>query len=192
MVKWTWCLFIILIEIYFSSDSQDLYQAQAGLGLLLLLGLAFSATASFRNELETGAFELLLVTPLREWQIIAGRVRGLWRQFLPALLVYGAATIYLASGWSEAQISRNAWRAFGGTFLFFCTVPLVGLFFSVQRWNFFLAWLAACLLGLLPAKLGLALGISLPSMLLQGSMAMVTAFLLHQRLRKRLFLQRGD
>ena len=73
MVKWAWCLFIILVEIYFSADPDDLYAAQAGLGLLLLLALTFSATGSFRGELETGAFELLLVTPLRERQIIAGR-----------------------------------------------------------------------------------------------------------------------
>lgn len=193
MVKWTWCLLIILVEIYFSADSQDLYDAQAGLALLLLLGLAFSATASFRNELETGAFELLLVTPLREWQIIAGRARGLWRQFLPALLVYGIATIYLGSGWSEARIAREAWLAFAQTFSLFCTLPLIGLYFSVQRWNFFLAWLAACLIGLLPSKLGPALGAGMASMLLlQIGMALAASFLLQQRLQKRLFLQRRD
>src|SRR5580765_3736156 len=70
MVKWGWCLTIIVVEIIFSSNSNDLYDAQAGLGLLLLLGPTFSATGSFRQELETGAFELLLVTPLRERQII--------------------------------------------------------------------------------------------------------------------------
>jgi ABC-type transport system involved in multi-copper enzyme maturation permease subunit len=193
MVKWTWCLFIILVEIYFSSNSEDLYEAQGGLALLLLLGLAFSATASFREELETGAFELLLVTPLREWQIIAGRARGLWRQFFPALLVYGGATIYLASGWSEARIAREAWLDFAQTFSLFCTLPLIGLYFSVQRWNFFLAWLAACLIGLLPAKLGPALGAgALSLLLLQTGMALAAAFLLQQRLQKHLFLQRRD
>src|SRR6185369_13158550 len=95
MVKWGWCLGIIVVEIIFSSNTNDLYGAQAGLGLILLLGLTFSATGSFREELETGAFELLLVTPLRERQIIMGRLRGLWRQFLPAILLYGAGSIYL-------------------------------------------------------------------------------------------------
>ena len=110
MVKWTWCLFIILVEIIFSANPADLYAAQAGLGLLLLLGLTFSATGSFREELETGAFELLLVTPLRERQIIAGRVRGIWRQFLPAILVYGAgAFIWRAGGVIEVTRMKRGW-----------------------------------------------------------------------------------
>src|SRR5882672_11466528 len=111
MVKWAWCFFIICVEIVFSANSSDLYSAQAGLGLVLLLGLTFSATGSFRKELESGAFELLLVTPLRERQIIAGRARGLWRQFLPAILVYGAGSIYLASGWRDRELAREAWLA---------------------------------------------------------------------------------
>ena len=38
----------------------------------------------------------------------------------------------------------------------FFTLPLIGLYFSVQRWNFFAAWLAACLVGMLPAGVGRA------------------------------------
>jgi hypothetical protein len=113
LVKWGWCLAIIVVEIIFSANSNDLYAAQAGLGLVLLLGLTFSATGSFREELETGAFELLLVTPLRERQIIIGRLRGLWRQFFPAMLVYGAGSIYLASGWRDQALAREAWLAHG-------------------------------------------------------------------------------
>src|SRR6266478_3269308 len=159
MVKWGWCFFVIVVEIIFSLNPSDLYAAQAGLGLLLLLGLTFSATGSFREELETGAFELLLVTPLRERQIIAGRVRGLWRQFLPAILVYGSGSIYLASGWSDGDLAGQAWRALARTMAGFCTLPLIGLYFSVRRWNFFAAWLAACAIGLVPAWLGRVFGV---------------------------------
>jgi ABC-type Na+ efflux pump permease subunit len=172
-------------------DPADLYGAQAGLGLLLLLGLTFSATASFREELETGAFELLLVTPLRERQIIAGRVRGLWRQFLPAVMVYGAGSIYLASGWSDGGHARQAWLALANTISGYCAMPLIGLYFSLRRWNFFAAWLAACLLGLLPGVLGRILGATdLFMILLQLSTAIIGAVLLEERLKKRGFLQR--
>jgi len=191
MVKWTWCLFIIVVEIIFSANPADLYAAQAGLGLLLLLGLTFSATGSFREELETGAFELLLVTPLRERQIIAGRVRGIWRQFLPAILVYGAGSIYLASGWSDRGYAHEAWLALARTMTGFFALPLIGLYFSVQRWNFFAAWLAACLVGMLPAGVGRAFGATDASMiLLQISMALAAAALLERRLRNREFVQK--
>jgi len=158
--------------------------------LVLLLGLAFSATGSFRGELETGAFELLLVTPLRERQIITGRVRGLWRQFLPAMLVYGAGSIYLSSGWSDMERSQRAWLALAGTLTGYCALPLIGLYFSVRRWNFLAAWLVTCVVGLLPATLARFLGATqLSASLLQLSIALVSVVLLERRLRARAFLQ---
>jgi len=189
LVKWTWCLLIIFIEIFFSWNWDDLYQAQKGLGLLLLLGLTFSATASFRNELETGAFELLLVTPLRESQIIVGRLRGLWRQFLPALVIYGAGSIYLSSGWRTENYAQEAWTGLAKIISVFCTLPLIGLYFSVMRWNFFAAWLAASLIGLLPAVLSPAFGVTNATVIpWQLGAACVAAFLLHDRLRSREFV----
>ncbi len=192
LVKWAWCLFIIVVEIVFSADAEELYVVQSALGLVLLLGLAFSATGSFREELETGAFELLLVTPLRERQIITGRARGLWRQFLPAMLVYAAGSIYLSSGWSDMEHSRRAWLALAGTLTGFCALPLIGLYFSVRRWNFFAAWLVTCVVGLLPAALASFMGATqLFVSLFQLSIALVCAVLLEMRLRARAFLQGG-
>ena len=189
MVKWGWCLFIIAVEIIFTGDSNDLYDAQAGLGVLLLLGLTFSATASFRQELETGAFELLLVTPLREWQIIIGRLRGLWRQFLPAILVYGAGIIFLNTGWRDRS-SVHAWLFFAKIMMGFCTLPLIGLYFSVLRWNFFGAWLAACAIGMAPAALGRAFGIGWGAITaLQFGVALTAVLLIERRLKNRGFVQ---
>lgn len=192
LVKWAWCSFIVAVEIMFSANSDDLYAAQAGLGLLLLLGLTFSSTGSFRQELETGAFELLLVTPLRERQIITGRLRGLWWQFLPAILVYGAGSIYLATGWSNQDFARQAWIRFAWTMAGFVTLPLIGLYFSIQRWNFFAAWLAACIIGLVPARLGSAFGANGVYMFtLQFVVALIAGALLQHRLANRLFLRQS-
>ena len=193
MVKWGWCFFIIIVEIIFSRNPSDLYGAQAGLGLLLLLGLTFSATSSFREELETGAFELLLVTPLRERQIIAGRVRGLWRQFLPAILVYGSGSIYLATGWSNGDLAGQAWQSLARTLAGFCTLPLIGLYFSVRRWNFFAAWLAACVIGLLPVAVARAFGVTDRWLIpLQIGVALAAVAFLQKRLQEREFLQKGS
>lgn len=190
MVKWAWCLFIIVVEIIFCAHPEDIYGAQAGLGLLLLLGMTFSATGSFRQELETGAFELLLVSPLRERQIITGRARGLWRQFLPSFLVYAAGAVYLASGWSDRTYARQAFLLLERTFVGFCALPFIGLYFSVQRWNFFVAWMAACAVGLLPAALARAFGAREAYIAaLQLGTALVLVLLLHRRLKKRQFLE---
>ncbi len=190
MVKWSWCLFILIVEIILSGDASGLFVAQNWLSFLLLLGLTFSATGSFRRELETGAFELWLVTPLRERQIITGRLRGLWRQFLPALLLLSAASIYLKTGWSGVHSPTEVWRTLASVLALFLTLPVIGLYFSVSRWNFFIAWLAACLVGLLPAILGRVLNIpDIPVLLFQLLVAFVAAIFLELRLRNREFLQ---
>lgn len=193
MVKWAWCLFILLAEILLSSSATDLYDAQAGLGLILLAGLGFSATGSFRNEFETGAFELLLVTPLRERQIIWGRVRGLWNQFLPAMAIYGAGSIYLTSGWNTAGYAREAWLALLASVVSFCVLPVVGLYFSVRRLNLFVAWAFACSIGLLPGQLarmfGAELTVVIPFQLIVG---IATGLMLETRMRSRHFVARAN
>jgi ABC-type transport system involved in cytochrome c biogenesis permease component len=97
----------------------------------LLLGLLFSSTGSFRNELETGAFELLLVTPIREAQIILGRVWGIWRQFLPAFVIYGAGVLFLGSGWTDKSTGKAAMDSIMRFALLFFSAPFIGLYFSL-------------------------------------------------------------
>ena len=120
-----------------------------------MLGLAFTASGSFRQEKETGALELLLVTPLNERQVIGGRVRGIWSQFFPAALSPAAAWLWLArdARWfaDYGYDAADAWRLF--VFPIFCittyvTLPLVGLYFSMRRLNFIAAWLLTCLTNL--------------------------------------------
>jgi ABC-type Na+ efflux pump permease subunit len=115
--------------------------------VLLLVGLSVSSAGSFRRERESGAMELLLVTPLREGQVIWGRLRGLWGQFLPAVMLIGAF-----AGFWHLQESRIAWwwgspetdliPAFmillGATYV---ALPVIGLYFSLRRKSFLAAWL---------------------------------------------------
>ncbi|HTH48180.1 MAG TPA: ABC transporter permease subunit [Candidatus Limnocylindria bacterium] len=54
---------------------------------LLLVGMAFAAASSFREEKDSGGLELLLVTPLSPTQLIGGRLRGMFRQFAPSVTV---------------------------------------------------------------------------------------------------------
>ena len=90
LVTWGW--FAVMISIYSAAFSnsdvnRSLDILQKFMAWLLLGIVAVSAAGSFQRERETGMLELLLVSPMRIGQIIGGRLRGLWGQFLPALLL---------------------------------------------------------------------------------------------------------
>ena len=104
----------------------------------MLLGtIAFVAAGSFRRERETGALELILVTPMSERQIIFGRLRGLWSQFLPSVAVWSAVVIYLSSAAREWHV-----RDFVFWTVSYLVVPVVGLYFSLRSRFVLLSWLA--------------------------------------------------
>jgi ABC-type Na+ efflux pump permease subunit len=103
--------------------------------MILALSIAVSAAGSFRRERESGVLELLLVAPLRESQIIAGRVRGLWGQFIPASVLLCGVWLYcatfLAGGSQVASVLLYI--------VTFLTLPVVGLYFSLTRGSFIAA-----------------------------------------------------
>ncbi|MDB6056623.1 MAG: hypothetical protein JWO95_467 [Verrucomicrobiales bacterium] len=100
--KWGLCLAFIIIEtiaVSFLQNSYDLLDSMITLQVLLLFIISimflFVGVSSFHTEKQSGALELILITPLRVTQIIYGRVHGLWKQFLPAFLV--VATCHVAT-----------------------------------------------------------------------------------------------
>jgi ABC-type transport system involved in cytochrome c biogenesis permease component len=193
LTKWSWCLFLIGVELFFAGNSNDLYTVQTGLGFLLVLGVLFSSVGSFRDELETGAFELLLVTPIREGQILLGRVRGIWQQFLPAFAIYAAGAVFLASGWANDGMASAAVESISRFTLLFLTAPFVGLYFSLLRWNFLVSWIGASLVTLsLPVLLrGVSAGPPLAPhemIVCQLGVAAICAWRIWRRLQNRLAL----
>jgi ABC-type transport system involved in multi-copper enzyme maturation permease subunit len=84
--KWILCLLgvIAACSMFDGSHSGDLFWY---VNILLLLAVAFAASSSFRRERESGALELILVTPVGADALLRGRMRGLWRQFFPTLCV---------------------------------------------------------------------------------------------------------
>jgi ABC-type transport system involved in multi-copper enzyme maturation permease subunit len=108
-----------------------------GLMWMLLISIAYVAAGSFRRERETGALELILVTPLNERQIISGRLRGIWIQFLPAFAVWLAIVVYLYSWqqhWNPANLIRFT--------IAYAVVPVIGLYFSLRSRFVLLSWFA--------------------------------------------------
>jgi ABC-type transport system involved in multi-copper enzyme maturation permease subunit len=144
LVTWGW--FAVIVSIYsVALMDQNSLQESSGLEIgtawLLTGSMALSAAGSFRRERESGVLELLLVSPLSEADVVWGRLRGLWSQFLPAFGTLWLIWIYFSSLFS--------YRADGGQISFFVitffTLPLIGLYFSLSCRNFMTAFL--CTLG---------------------------------------------
>ena len=170
VAKWSWCLFVSVVESVLMTETNwwDIPWIHGWISALLLVGLSFSSAGSFRQERESGAMELILVTPLREGQVIWGRLRGLWGQFLPAVLLIAAFAGFwrlqgLRTTWwwgsSEPDLLRGFFLSLGCAYL---TIPVVGLYFSLLRKSFLAAWLNTVLVAAaLPCVLGLAAFVSM-------------------------------
>ncbi len=157
LVLWSW--FAVVMCVYsslfanLSLYERGFHQIQCVLAWLLAGSMGLSAAGSFRRERETGVLELLLVAPLREGQIIAGRLRGLWMQFLPAILLLGGVWLYCATFLTTT-------RELPSVFFYlvcFATLPVAGLYFSLATANFVTALLWT-----------LGVQILLPELIVQG------------------------
>lgn len=118
--------------------------------VLLLITIAYVSAGSFRRERETGAMELILVTPLKESQIVSGRLRGLWLHFLPTMLIWFAVKLHAC--WILHGVNRDGeplaqWDVLNSLELMaaFFIVPMVGLSFSLRSRHVLLAWVATLL-----------------------------------------------
>lgn len=153
--KWGWCAIIILIFSWLLTVSfSNVRHGCAWLKTALLVSMAFSAVGSFQREKQNGALELLLVTPLREKQIIWGRLWGIWGQFLPAFLIL-ILTMMTVPEYSYYRYSRMAGDSLNifNAIRDFIIVPMVGLYFAMRMKNFMVAWLSTCALTMIIPKI---------------------------------------
>ena len=139
ITAWIWLAVMISFAsvLAYSAATRDGMEGYNVLMWLLLGSMAYVAAGSFRRERETGALELILVTPLSERHIVWGRLRGLWSQFLPTFAIWIAVVLYLSSAlqdWQVANILRFT--------VAYLIVPVVGLYFSLRSRFVLLAWLA--------------------------------------------------
>lgn len=213
LVVWSWLAVVICIYsslfANFPFYSRGFHQLQTVLAWLLAGSIAVSAAGSFRRERETGVLELLLVAPLREWQIIGGRIRGLWGQFSPSIILLSVVWVYCASFLAE----ESEWVPMLLSLVTFATVPVVGLYFSLTRSNFVVALLCTVVVQMIlpvviaqvaeflsePAYLtggfgnnmGVDLGFKLLAPFFQLLLAWFLAWRLHENLCKRSFAMEG-
>jgi ABC-type transport system involved in multi-copper enzyme maturation permease subunit len=146
LVMWSWVA--VLVSFYsmvFSSRGffiRGFPDLQATLAWLLLVSVAATAAGSFRRERETGVLELLLVSPLNTRKIIGGRVRGIWGQFAPAVLLLVLVWMFAATFMQSVRAEEVLWFSIG-----FLTLPIVGLYYSLAKTHFLSAFLWTMLVG---------------------------------------------
>ena len=129
--KWTLCLGFVALECAANATSATgMMDAQFLMLLIFAAAYTFVGINGFLTEKQSGALELLLVTPMSPNQIIWGRVWGLWQQFLPA----GATLLLL---WLFAHCLNpfpiNSWGLYpvpesGGIIWRLVASPISGVF----------------------------------------------------------------
>ncbi len=133
LTKWLWALAVAGGGFY-------MYSARVGgtdvLAIALGGGMAFAAAGSFQRERETGVMELLLVAPLSVGQIMWGRIRGLWAQFLPAVVALAAVKTTYALRYYRFDFSILVY-----TLTAFLALAPIGLRYSLQAKNVVVAWI---------------------------------------------------
>ena len=201
LTKWGWFVLVLLAEFVLLMEDVS-YRSPLWQPLVLValgLGVAFSAVGSFRREQETGLLELLLVTPLSVRQFIGGRLWGIGCHYLPALAV-------LWVGWiGDRLLNPRFYRydliaAMWPNPMAFILMMVLGLYLSLGRLNFFLAWLLTWITAFVfPALARIGLGrligagplaaSGLP-LIFQVGLATLMWFLLHRKVRQREFAVR--
>lgn len=139
MTAWVWLAVMVSFAsaLAYTAVTRSDFQSYNILMWMLLVSIAYVASGSFRRERETGALELILVTPLSERHIIVGRLRALWSQFLPAFAIWIVVVLYLSTAlkdWNPENLTR-----FTASYLI---VPVIGLYFSLRSRFVLLSWLA--------------------------------------------------
>lgn len=147
LTKWLWALAVCCGGLY-------MFFSRVGgieiLALALGAGMAFSAAGSFQREREFGVMELILVAPLSIGQIMWGRIRGLWAQFLPAVLAVVIIKVTYALRYYRFDFTILLYAL-----PLFAAVPPIGLRYSLEARNVVIAWMQTVLTALLiPALLG--------------------------------------
>lgn len=149
VTMWGWLgLAMILLTAAFSGLGVAGTQATWMLRELLIVGVAFSASASFRQERDSGAMELLLVTGLEPFRMLQGRLLAMAVQFGPAIaLIWGLPVVQAAIGW-DAKPGDGIW-----SLLWLLPTVMLGIRLSLSRVSFLSSFLIAAAAHFLPPVL---------------------------------------
>ncbi len=152
LVKWGWLL-VTTIVITLATTYQDWGFAEnimittIWLAVFMLFSLLLVTSSNLQGERESGALELLLVTPLTPRDFVQGRIRSFWKSFLPAAAAvaisfwyFGALQWQIHFPWTVDFWFPALLLAASAFFLLLLRfMPAIGLCFSLNRPGLFAA-----------------------------------------------------
>ena len=145
--QWAWCGVVLLVWAYITLagwEDADLAPLVVSVPLALAVGLAHAASGSFRQELDDGSLELLLVTPISPFRIVQARIIALWRAFLPAVFIsMGLAALWMLNQSGKA-LPSVVWLL--ATISSCLAIPAIGVRLSVRGLPPVSAWLITLLM----------------------------------------------
>jgi ABC-type transport system involved in cytochrome c biogenesis permease component len=135
--RWLIVLLIFFAEMRFGEGGQFLGPHLMIL-LLFLAILSFKSSSSFQQEKESGAFELLLVTPLTESNLLGARLKAVANYYAPAvllLLFFSYVALKFGSDYSDQRELTPAvlLTSLLGSIV---SVPVCGLIFALRCRNY--------------------------------------------------------
>ena len=143
-------LLLVIVETAILMELPDRFEFLGAHFFILFVLLAFltlKSSSSFQREKESGAFELLLVTPLTEIEIVRGRLWAVASYYWPVLLLLALTGGY-GLHWTQSPYYQEAQLSAAVNFTSLCgslfSVPVSGLFFALRHRNFLpaLLWTA--------------------------------------------------
>ncbi|HUS34187.1 MAG TPA: ABC transporter permease subunit [Verrucomicrobiae bacterium] len=136
--RWTIACLILGIEIRMLIDlpnRQEFIGVQAILLWALLLFLTLKSSSAFQNEKETGAFELILVTPLTETKLFTARLIAVASYYALPLVMLAACALIGLYGTEPSPYAEpdRLIPAMNLTSLCasFISVPICGFYFAI-------------------------------------------------------------
>lgn len=118
---------VLVTRVWFNPNLESLWVVVPGLVGVLTQVVSLVVTAlSVARERELGTFEQLLVTPLRPWEILVGKM-------LPALLIglaEGSIIIAASQLWFHVPLTGSALMLYGALTVFLLSIIGIGLFIS--------------------------------------------------------------
>ncbi len=150
LIKWVLCLVFVVAATALLDSSINPGNFGETIEPLLFLtfaaGMTFAGINSFAEEKGSGALELILITPIPINQVILGRIRGVWEQYLPAALILACFDAGLL--WIQGDFRSNPGFGFWGyeswyhylvkllpEVCVYLTLPVFALYFALRVKN---------------------------------------------------------
>lgn len=150
-LSWVSLALVVAIGLVAMMVNEELNVDFSAPAWFLIAAMSLMAAGGFRRERQTGMMELLLVTPVRERQMLHGFLRGLWAQARPAAVVLWGLWCWRMVRWGT---QAEDWECLP-LLVTLLALAVIGLYHSLRLRHFVVAWALTVVAGVgVPLLLG--------------------------------------